>query len=692
MASAAETGPQLIDRFHAFFNKYYRQDILEFADRYPNEQQSLTVSWGDLYQFEPDLADDLLTTPDDVLEHAEEALRTYDIPVDIGFDNALVRIDDLHPSHVFNVGEYRADEVNTLIGIRGIVNKATGVLPAPDEIAFECGRCGSLSYIPQRSGFQEPHECQGCQRQGPFSINYEQSEFHDYRLIRLQLPPDESMGAHSDTIDVVLEHDLVDAVDPGDRVVIPAVLRIDKEDGSDEKSFSLHGEAKGAQVLETDFDDIDIEPEEAENIETIAKSPDPYQRLVDSFCPKVKGYEDVKEAILLQLFGGVTKKLGDGSVERGISHIFLVGDPGTAKSTLIEYAADIAPRSVYTNGKGSSAAGLTASAVRDDFGPGGEWSIEGGAIVKADKGLAAIDELDKMSDEDRDSLHEAMEQMQVSVAKAGLTPTLSARTTLLAAANPVEGRFDQYAPIGEQIDLDPALISRFDLIFTFKDSPDEDQDRKIISHKTDVWEVGARRASQNYRVEDATDVEPDLDKDFLRKYIAYAKNECSPVPTAEAKEMVEEQMIALRMANNGDDDEPVPVTLRKQEALQRIAEASARVRLSDTVEKHDVSRAVRLVRSCLEDVGVDPETGELDADVVETGRSTTQRDRVRTLLAIVEEVDKETDHYGAHLDRVYELMESEGHDRSSVTHAIENLKDSGDAYHPDDAENYLELT
>jgi replicative DNA helicase Mcm len=692
MSTAAEADDALVDEFEDFLSTYLHEDVLELAKLYP-EEQSLTVDWWDLFQFNNDLADDLLTHPERIRENIEVALKNYDIPVDIDLSGAHARFTNLPDDATRVVGQYRSEEVSDMIAIKGIVNKSTGVLAKPDQLAFVCQRCGCFNHIPQSDGFQEPHECEACERQGPFQINYDESDFHDYRVVRVQLPPDEAVGQEGETIDVHLEYDLVEDVAPGDRVTIPAILRIERED-EDSAAFSYYADARGVDVLETDFEDVDIEPDERERIEEIADAGDPYQRLVDSFCPTIKGHEQVKEALLLQLFGGVTKELADGSVERGLPHMLLVGDPGTGKSEQIEYSADIAPRSVYTNGKGSSSAGLTAAAVRNDFGVGGEWAIEGGAIVKADKGLAAIDELDKMADDDRDSLHEALEQMTVSVSKAGKTPTLSARTTVLAAANPVEGRFDQYAPIAEQIDLDPALISRFDLIFTFSDEPDREFDKDIIGHKTDVWEVGAERAANDSPVDQSHDnaVEPDLGKDFLRKYIAYAKSKCKPVPTQAAKQRVREEFLSLRMANGADDDKPVPVTFRKQEAIHRLAEASARVRLSQQVEERDVSRAMRLVMETLRQVGIDPESGDLDADVVETGQSKSQRERKRDVKEIIKEVSKEDDDFGAKIGAVVQRAQDAGFDSQKVHYDIDKLKQDGKAYHPDTEGKRIELT
>lgn len=670
-----------IDDLVGFLRRYAKDDVFELAERYPNEQQSLTIAWTDLFQYDPDLAEDIYAHPDRFMPMLDEALRLYDLPVDVDLSGATVRIEDLPEDRVYDVGAYRSENVNELVGIRGVVSKQTQVEPKPDELAYECLRCTALTYIPQDGrGTQEPHECSGCERQGPWDVNFEKSTFHDFRLIRLQLPPDKAQGKSDDaTIDVALEHDLVNDVQAGDRVVVTALLRAEQRDNN-HSTFEIYAEANSVSILETDFEDVDVSNDEIERIQAIADN-DPFSTLVRSFCPNVYGYEDIKEAIILQLFGGMTKPLPGGSVERGHSHIALIGDPGTTKSTMLMYATDIAPRSIFSSGKSSSASGLTAAAVRDDFGPGNEWTLEGGALVKADKGLACIDELDKADEDDRNSLHEALEQMTVSVSKAGINATLNARTTLLTAANPTEGRFDEYQPPSQQIDLDPALLSRFDLLFTFTDTPDEDTDTEIIEHKTKTWVAGAE-AVNNLGIDDTDEgIEPDLEQSFVRKYIAHAKKTVHPVPSDDAVDLVEEEFMKLRRANEDlDDDEVVPVTFRKQEAIHRLAEASARVRLSDTVETQDVRRALRLIRRSLEDVGMDPDTGHLDVDRVETGTTATQRQRKKQIKAVIVDLD---DGDGAELDEFYSVMVGEfGYQREKIKHDIETYKENGQVWFP----------
>jgi replicative DNA helicase Mcm len=300
--------------------------------------------------------------------------------------------------------------------------------------------------------------------------------------------------------------------------------------------------------------------------------------------------------------------------------------------------------------------------------------------------------------EDRSAMHEALEQQQISVAKAGINATLKSRCSLLGAANPKYGRFDQYEPIAEQIDLEPALISRFDLIFTVTDRPDPDHDRSLAEHIIQTnyaGELNTQRTqlpNANYsdeEVESQTEaVAPAIEADLLRKYIAYAKRTCYPTMTPEAKELIKEFYVDFR-SKGTDEDSPVPITARKLEALVRLAEASARVRLSDTVEAEDAERVTAIVRSCLEDIGMDPETGEFDADVVETGTSKSQRDRIRNLKGLIEEIEAEFDD-GAPIDEVLDRAEEVGLDPSKAEDEIEKLRRKGEVYEP--RQNHLRTT
>ena len=691
----AQAGNQdLTERFIQFYRNYYREEIGTLAQRYPNEQRSLYIEYDDLYQFDRDLAEDFRTKPEQMREYAEEALRLYDLPADVSLGRAHVRIENLPESIDIRGIRVHDDHIGKLVSIKGIVRKATDVRPKVTEAAFECQRCGTITYIPQSDGgFQEPHECQGCERQGPFRVNFDQSEFVDSQKLRIQESPEGLRGGETpQNIDVDIVDDITGKVSPGDHVTCVGVLHIEQVEQGNEKSaiFDLYMDGVSIAIEDEEFEDMDITEADKREIIELSNREDIYDAMVESIAPAIYGYEEEKLAMILQLFSGVTKHLPDGSRIRGDLHMLLIGDPGTGKSQMISYVENIAPRSVYTSGKGSSAAGLTAAAVRDDFGDGQQWSLEAGALVLADKGIAAVDELDKMDSSDRSAMHEGLEQQKISVSKAGINATLKARCSLLGAANPKYGRFDQYEPIGEQIDLEPALISRFDLIFTVTDSPDPDHDSRLAKHiiKTNyAGEINTQReelASSEFTPEQVAEVTqevaPEIDAELLRKYIAHAKRSCYPTMTEEAKDLIEEFYVNLR-SKGADEDAPVPVTARKLEAMVRLAEASARVRLSDTVERIDADRATDIVESCLKDIGVDPETGQFDADVVETGTSKSQRDRIKNIKGLIADIEEEYQE-GAPVEEVLDRAGEIGMDPGKAEREIEKLRTKGEVYEP----------
>ncbi len=419
MARAENT--ELIDRFEQFYRNYYRDEIGELAQNYPNEKRSLYINWNDLYQYDADIADDYLAQPQQLQEYAEEALRLYDLPVDVSLGQAHVRLQNL-PEHT-DIRAIRARHVNTLVSVQGIVRKATGVRPKIQEAAFECQRCGTLTYIPQAGGdFQEPHECQGCERQGPFRINFDQSEFIDSQKLRIQESPEGLRGGETpQSIDVHIEDDITGHVSPGDHVTVTGILHLEQQGSGQEKSavFDVYMDGVSVEIEDEEFEDMDITDEDKQEIIELSNEGNIYEQMVGSIAPAIYGYEQEKLAMIFQLFSGVTKHLPDGSRIRGDLHMLLIGDPGTGKSQMLSYIQHIAPRSVYTSGKGSSSAGLTAAAVRDDFGDGQQWTLEAGALVLADKGIAAVDELDKMSPEDRSAMHEGLEQQKISVSQGG---------------------------------------------------------------------------------------------------------------------------------------------------------------------------------------------------------------------------------------------------------------------------------
>jgi replicative DNA helicase Mcm len=667
---------EITERLIGFLRDYYSEEIGQLAQRYPREQRSLYVNYDDVYRFDPDLADDLVNHPREMQEQFDEALSLYDLPVAVNLDDAHVRFYNLPETETFEVAEVsRHENIGSLLDIRGQVQKVSGVKPRVLEAVFECQRCGTQTSIPQSGdSLQEPHECQGCERQGPFALDAGASTWTDHQYARLQQPPEKTKGGDAQNVDVHLEGDLIEEFDAGDRVTLTGVLDIEEPGQDQNRDFDTTVDGRAVVKEESDYEDIDVE-EHLDEIEAIANGErgDPYDLLVESINPKHRGDEDVKLAVALQLFGGWAHEYPDGSRDRGDWHMLLLGDPGCGKSTFLRYVDQIAPRSTYASGKGATAAGMTAAAVSDDFGDT-EWGLEAGALVLADGGIACVDEIDKMQPDAVSSMHDALESQQVHVNKAGINATLNARTSLLAAGNPKEGRFNKYRPYGEQIDLGPTLLSRFDLMFMVSDQPDPEKDADVVDHMVQSRQAAGRYTrGEELSEEEQNRVEPAIDRGVMRAYVAHAKETCYPViEDNEVAERLKEFFVGFRAgAGDEDDDSPVPVTFRQVEGIQRLAESSARVRLSDTVELEDVERAIQLVTKSMKQVGYDPESGEFDADIIETGQSKSQRDRRQTIVAVLEELD------GAPLD---ELAEAVSFDRDKVEHDVGALREKGRIY------------
>jgi len=443
-----------------------------------------------------------------------------------------------------------------------------------------CRKCGRTYDVPQESPkLKKPPVCVCGSRD--FELLPDQSVWVDFQRIQIQEPIEYLRGGEQARfIDVYLEGDLTNKVKPGDRVNVVGVLRLLQPD-TRRTVYGKYIDALWVEPTQKEFEELEPTPEEVEEIKKLAQDPEIYDKLRRSIAPTIYGHDDIKEAVALQLFGGVKKDLPDGTHIRGNIHILLMGDPGTGKSQILRHAAKIAPKSIYVAGKTASGAGLTATAEKDEMGEGG-WVIKAGALVLASGGIAAVDEFEKIDQKDRAALHEAMEQQTISVAKAGIVTTFKADTAILSAANPKRGRFDPYQNPIEQINIEPTILSRFDLMFIVKEQLDEDRDRKIAEHilkthlageKRIAYEMGTDRELTAEEVEEAEKhVKPAIDIELLRKYIAYARTHVFPELTKEAMDKIIDFYVNLRKL--GKKQNTVPTTARQLEALIRLAEAS----------------------------------------------------------------------------------------------------------------------
>jgi len=693
----------LINAFDEFYHDYYRTETQELAKEYPDGQKSLYVDWSELYRFDPDLADDFRAHPREFQEYAEEALRLSDLSGDVRLGQANVRITNL--PETTNIGAIRADHRGQLVTIPGTVRSASSVVSHPTQAAFECQRCGTLTRIPQQvfpndSSLQEPPECQGCERKGPFRLNNDQSEFVDVQRFRIESHLANRATKTPESIVLVAKDDIVDTVQPGDTVRVTGVITlVDPTDGRPQLDATISDKyiAVSSFTELKSNDIIDIKEKDKRTIIQLSDDTAIYKHFTDSIAPHVPGHEQLKLAVALQLFGGVKKQLPGDTVVPGTIHLGIAADPGTFTTEILEYASRLAPKSVSVNGTDTTQAGLTTAAYKSSAGTK-NWELDAGALVLADDGVAALTRIDQLSPEAQAALHTVMRDQEVNASKGTATQTLPAETAVLASMNPKYGRFDQYEPIAEQIDLEPALISRFDLLFTVTDQPDVDEDQQIAEHVLKTNHAGELNThhkesdTSNYsdtEIEHFTEkVEPYIEPDVVRKYIAFARRNCFPTLTEDARAAIQDYYVDLRDTGQ-DEDAPVPVTARKLEALVRLSEASARMRLADTVTEADAERVIDIVQSCLRDIGVDPETGEFDADVVEAGTAKSQRDRLQNLKDLIAELDPDYEQ-GVPLSVVVEQAEQFGMNKEKAEHEVEKLKYKGEVYEP--AENHLRPT
>jgi replicative DNA helicase Mcm len=1034
-----------------FLKNKYRDQLGDLLRQYP-KKRSLYIDYRDVYAFGKvgvRMAAELIESPGKVIDDVRDAVRAQQLArgkgakepdVNIRFTNLPVRI---------QARDIRSEHINRFVSVEGIIRKTTEVRPRIVMAVFRCPG-GHLTRKAQEYGqFVEPEGCatEGCTYR-KLTLVPKRSSFVDAQKLRIQESPEGLRGGEQpQTIDVDVIDDIAGTVAPGDRIVINGILRSQQRITHGNKStfFDIHLEANSIEVGEKEFEEVSIDEQDEAEIQRLSSDPEIYRKITHSIAPTIYGNEDVKEAIALQLFGGIAKSMPDGSSLRGDIHCLLIGDPGIAKSQILRYVVRLSPRGIYTSGQSSTQAGLTATAVKDEFGDG-RWTLEAGALVLADMGIAAVDEMDKMQKEDRSALHEAMEQQcydeeteilaergwlrfsdlrpddrvatlapdgqlqyrtptrlfsydldgdlyyvkssqvdlaitpnhrvwvnpnrradewdgfglrrvdelalhwrmrfqknarwqgeraetyeipsvvkfgnqhrnetetgpvnvpmdlwleflgyflsegsiqyhprtgvayrvhitqqpgkkaetiraclerlpfahsydghnfaisakqlavhlapfgkcyekivpdyakglaaeqirvlldalvlgdgsvdpetgttvyvtssirladdvtelllkvgwsgnryrikeagsptttprggvtttshdiwqvsfirdgqnepnvnsngqrqiearpyggkvwcvevenhvvyvrrngipvwcgnSISVAKAGITATLKSRCALLGAANPKLGRFDEYADIGEQINMPPSLLSRFDLIFILADKPDHQRDEAIAEHILKAHGVGELIAQHSHDPIDGIDddyiqrelapVTPEIEPGQLRKYVAYAKRTCFPILSPEAKEVLVGYYMRLR--DLADSNKPVPVTARQLEALVRLAEASARIRLAKRIETSDADRVVRIVDTCLRQVAYDPKTGTFDIDKVTTGISKGKRDLIR---AIKETIRENADVSGrVQISQVMEVLSQQGFGRDEIRKQMDYLLRSGEAMEP----------
>ncbi len=619
-------------RFQEFFKKEkYRERIAQLAI---SGKGSLTIDFEELYNFDQMLAELLLGKPEEYLKYAgkgaHDQLKIEDAEYAEKLEKIIVRVVKLLGKE--QLRRLGARNMSKLAMVEGIVVRATPVRPMVQIAGFKCKRCGTMNYIEQTGQFlKAPGICLApdCGRDGPFEFSQEDSIFIDSQDLRLQEKPEDLPPGQLPRVLAVklIGDEIVDLARPGDHVSIVGIVRAFAPSlmGMGKlRTFILQLDANSVELLGKEPESSPPTPEEEAKIIELSKDPAVHRKIMTSIAPSIFGNEHLKEAVMYLLFGGVSRSLPDVNI-RGEMNALIIGDPGTAKSQLLQYVSHIAPRGLYTSGRGTTAAGLTAAVVREK---GGSMSLEAGALVLADKGIACIDEMDKMRPEDRVAIHEAMEQHTVSVAKGGIVATLNARTAVLAAANPSLGRYEPNRTVAENISLPVTILSRFDLIFVLRDVPNKEADSKMSRH---ILEMHRRGISP---------VEAQVNAELLRKYVSYAKT-VKPELSEEALKSLSEFYLAMRSASETEGS-PVAITARQLESLVRIAEARARVALRPTVTPEDAQAAITIMKRSLEEVGIDMSSYKVDIDLIMTGRPKSIRDRLGVVISTIIDMEKAT--------------------------------------------------
>ena len=586
--------------------------------------RSLVVDFFDLYELDVDLAAELLNAPDDILLSLSKAaykklqMRDREYANEVG--ELHVRVSSL-PDET-SVRDVRSQNITHLIQISGIVVKATAVQPIIVKAAFRCLNCGEIHIVDQADQYLvTPQKCGNCGHRR-LSLTTDGTQLNDIQWLTLQERPEElPPGQLPHSARIRLRDDLVASANPGDRVQVTCIVRVLQRNP---KSLVLdvYLEANHVKLIGPGLEALEVTPQDEAKIRELAADPWIHRKIILSVAPSLYGLEREKEAVALQLFGGVPKEREDIRI-RGDIHALLVGDPSTGKSQLLRTAARIAPRGLFTTGRGTTAAGLTAAVVKES---GGGLVLEAGAMVLADMGLCCIDEIEKMRDEDRNAIHPAMEQQIVGIAKGGIIAQLNSRSSILASANPKLGRYNAYQNFTENINLPVTLLNRFDLIFVLRDIPDPERDRAMARHILSLHG-------------DAGGVQPPIDLGLLRKYISYAKHITPRMPT-EVRERIEDFFLQMRKASAAAGD-AVMITSRQLETLVRLAEARTRSALREEVLPEDAEAAIALMRASLEQVGIDVATGEIDIDVL-IGKPKSLQTKLQKVLSIITEMERIT--------------------------------------------------
>ena len=669
----------------------YSDEILKVAKEYPEGDRAIRITWESVTDFNARLSSNLRWNLDDALEAAKLVVQEF---ID---DDTKKRVRKEHrtnialdvvpmgiPGELYDVeiSGLRKEHLYRTVRLNGLVRKATPVRPRMEIGIFECDwENHKNSYIQDFFTMREPTRCtaETC-KCAEFKLKENLSQFIDSQKVEIQeYPEDLPPGAQPERLTAYFESSLAHKIQPGDRVAIVGIIKPKSQfQGRRQKSeFDIYLYAHSIDEKIGEEENVEPTASELKEIKELSLQEDIAERIRDSIAPTIFGMNWEKRAVALQQFGGVTKELPDGTRIRGDIHMLMMGDPGLAKSQLLRSASRIAPRGVMATGKSTSAAGLTAAAVRDEFGEG-RWSLEAGTLVLASGGIACIDEIDKMSEEDRSSMHEAMEQQTISIAKAGINAQLKSKCSVLAAANPKRSRFDMTLPLPPQVNMPISLLSRFDIFFIITDDPDPERDNLLADKILNSHRAGEELIPGETIDEDQLAVkslEGPIDQRLLRLYISYAKK-LRPVMTSEAQYKIKEYYTGLRNRyhNTDEQDKTMPITPRQLESIIRLSEADAKMYLSETVDVKHADHAIEMMNLFLS------VTLRGDVDYAFSGMDAEQRkkdiDPRARVLSIIDEQGKQ----GVSEQEICDIMEEEGYSRAKVEQIIKGLHASGEIF------------
>ncbi|GJQ66622.1 Mcm5 [Trypoxylus dichotomus] len=601
-------------QFHSDnFNYKYRDTLKR---NYNLQQYFLEVNIEDVGSFDENLAERLYKQPSEYLPIFEEAAREIADEVTAPRPEGEEQVEDIQimlksDANPANLRAMKSDVISKLVKIPGIIVSASGIKAKATKIAIQCRSCSNiipnLTIKPGLEGYVMPRKC-NTEQAGrpkcpldPYFIIPDKCKCVDFQILKLQeLPDGVPQGEIPRHLQLYCDRYLCERVVPGNRVCILGILcikKVSKPSMRENKEKAITGvRAPYMRVVGIQLDSeglgatglSSVTAEEEDLFRRMATSPNIYERLANSIAPSIYGSIDIKRAIACLLFGGSRKRLPDGLTRRGDINILLLGDPGTAKSQLLKFVEKVAPIAIYTSGKGSSAAGLTASVMRDPSTR--NFVMEGGAMVLADGGVVCIDEFDKMREDDRVAIHEAMEQQTISIAKAGITTTLNSRCSVLAAANSIFGRWDETKG-EENIDFLPTILSRFDMIFIVKDEHDKARDMTLARHIMNVH-MNASHLTQEPK-------EGELSIEIIKKYINYCRTRCGPRLNSEAADKLKRRYVMMRSGahqheKDVDRRNSIPITVRQLEAVIRISESLAKMQLLPFATESHVDEALRL--------------------------------------------------------------------------------------------------